>query len=167
MISIGPDIPSEVDGISINDMSRGATIIYQEDLDMIKDKARQLDGVVSELVARLREAGFKPVIMSNIRQYEMYPGPKHERQFMYHANVRATDGDGQSHSFAMLSACSCHPSEDGTKIELDSDRDTLNGSGMLEYAKLGAGGYPIGESIKFGLTPSECVGILTKGKAAE
>jgi hypothetical protein len=165
MRSIGPEIPSEVEGISINDMSRGATIMYQEDLDMIRDKARRLDGMVAELIARLREAGFKPVIMSRIRQYELYPGPRHGRQLMYHMNVRVEDDDGQIHSFAMLSACSCHPSEDGTKIE--SDCDAMNGSGMLEYAKLGANGYPIEDSIEAGLTPIECVGILTAGKAAE
>lgn len=158
-------MPSEVDGISINDMSRGATALYQEDLDMVRDKARRLDGVVSELIARLREAGFKPVIMSHIRQYELYPGPRHERQLMYHTNVRVIDDDGQAHSFAMLSACSFHPSEDGATLEYDCD--TMNGSGMLEYARLGANGYPIDESIEAGLTPSECVGILTKGKAAE
>jgi hypothetical protein len=160
MRSIGTNPPNKVEDISINDMSRGATPLYREDLDGIMNKARQLDGVVSELVARLREAGFRPVIMSHIRQYELYPGPRHERQFMYHMNIRVTEDDGQSHSFAMLSAYSCHPSEDGSKLE--SDHDMMNGGGKLEYAKLDASGYPIGESIRAGLTPSECVGILTK-----
>lgn len=166
MTSIGPDIPNNVEGVSINDMSRGATELYQEDLDQVRYKARTLNAVVSDIVEKCQAVGLRPIIMSHVRQYIIYPGPMHERQFIYHATINVEDGDGQRHSVALISSFSCHLSDDGLSFDLDSG--AMNDDCRLEYAKLGiADGYPIDDSIMADLTPDECVELITKGKAGD
>lgn len=165
MTSIGPKIPTEVEGILFTDLSNGVTELYQDDIDQVRDKARRLDATISDLIGKCQSAGFRPVITSHMRRYLIYAGHMHERSFVYHVTVGVDDGDGNRHNFALISSFNCYPRDDGRTFEVSFGM--MNNDCSLEYARLDANGCPVDDSIMDGLTPDDCIDIILNGKAGE